>query len=70
MPGTGLRKDKINGRNPEKQENRTQSIYSNNVSRLCYKAEPGACHIICRRLPAFIGNGIKCHYCRRRPPRP
>ena len=40
---TGTRKEKMRkiGGKAQKQENRTQGVHSNKVSRLCYKAEPG-----------------------------
>ena len=39
---TGTRKEKMRkiGGKAQKQENRTQGVHSNKVSRLCYKAEP------------------------------
>ena len=41
---TRIRKEKmrkVGSKAQKKQENRTQGVRSNKVSRLCYKAEPG-----------------------------
>ena len=40
---TGIRKEKTRkvGSKAQKQENRTQGVHSNKISRLCCKAEPG-----------------------------
>ena len=46
---------------------RTPSI-ATNLPVSATKPRRGPCHTICHFLPALVGNGMKCHCCRCRPP--
>ena len=59
------------GGKTQKQENCTQGVYIvTNLPVSATKPRRGLCHTICHILPALVGNGVKCHCCRRRVPPP
>ena len=68
---TGIRKEKIwkVGSEAQNQENRTQGVHSNKVSRLCYKTDPGTLsHSMpsssCSRHEAMVSSvTINVKYC-------
>ena len=65
--GTKKRKTKSmkQGTEASKQENRTQGVsISSNLAVSATKPRRGPCHTIYRLIPALVGNGIKCHFCR------
>ena len=57
------------GTKARKQQYRTQGVsIATNLHVSATKPRRGPCHTICHLLPAFVGNGIKCHCCRCRAP--